>query len=186
MTLPHPAPRRHLHTRRIAIEGYLRDDGYLDVDAHLTDTRTYPYSRFDGAMKQPGDPLHDMSMRMTISLAREIIACHASMDETPFAVCPAAAPNFARLVGLRVEAGFLKRALELVGGVEGCTHLRELLQQVATVFLQTLHSVGKVTDQPRDVPGNRPALLNSCFAWSDKSDMVARRFPVWHKPEDNA
>ena len=193
MPLSPPAPRRHLHTRRIELCGYERDDGSIDVEAHLTDTRPYAHPRQDGSTREAGQPLHDMWMRMTIDQQRQIVGCEATMDATPFSICPAVAPNFSRLVGLRIEGGFLKRAMERVGGAQGCTHLRELLQQVGTVFVQTLYSVGKLTDEPvagstgpdRDAP---PPLLNSCYAWADDGPVVAAKYPAWSKaaPEFSA
>jgi hypothetical protein len=181
MPLSPPASRRHLHTRQIEIRGYLRDDGGIDVEAHLTDIRTYAHVRNDGGERAAGVPLHDMWLRMTISSAREIIGCEASMEATPYAVCPGVAPNYARLVGLRIEGGFLKRAMALLGGAQGCTHLRELLQQVGTVFVQTLYSVGKISDEPRGAADLPPPLLNSCYAWGEQSAMVAEHFPAWHR-----
>jgi hypothetical protein len=177
------APRRHLHTRRIELCGFLREDGAVDVEAHLTDARTYSHARQDGSPRAEGDFLHDMWLRMTITPTGEILACEASMPATPYAICPQVAPNFARLTGLRVEAGFLKRALERVGGAEGCTHLRELLQQVGTVYLQTRYSIAKL--QPAATAAGHadkaPRLLNSCYAWGEGNQMVAQHFPAWHK-----
>lgn len=185
MPLPPSAPRKHLHTRQIELNGFLRDDGNIDVEAHLTDTRSYAHARRDGTTRDAGEPLHDMWLRMTISTQRDIIACEASMEATPFSICPKAAPNFARLAGLRIEGGFLKRAMERVGGAEGCTHLRELLQQIGTVFVQTLYSADKISDEPRDTGAERPPLLNSCYAWGEARDVVAERFPAWHRPAES-
>ena len=39
--LPQPAPRRHLHTRRVTSRGYLRDGGLRDIDGELVDEKTY-------------------------------------------------------------------------------------------------------------------------------------------------
>ncbi len=181
MPLPPPAPRRHLHTRQIEICGYLRDDGCVDVEAHLTDTRSYAHVRSDGGVREAGAPLHDMWLRVAINPARDIVGCEAVMEATPYTVCPGVAPNFSRLVGLRIEGGFLKRALERVGGAQGCTHLRELLQQVGTVFVQTLYSIGKVSDKPRRGGDGPPPLLNSCYAWAEEGEMVAERYPAWHR-----
>jgi hypothetical protein len=179
MPLSASAPRRHLHNRDIALRGYLRDDGLIDIEAHLTDTKAHPERHNDGTMREIGDPVHDMWLRMTITVEREIIACEAAMDSTPFFACPGAAPNFARLAGLRIEAGFIRKALERVGGSAGCTHLRELLQQVGTVAFQTLYSVGKMSDDPHQLQGRRPPLLNSCFAWDEAGPLVRERYPEW-------
>jgi hypothetical protein len=108
-----------------------------------------------------------MWLRMTISPEREIMACEAAMDATPYVICPGAAPGFASLAGLKIEAGFIRAAMERVGGAQGCTHLRELLQQMGTVAMQTLYSVGKLSD-------------DSCFAWSESREMIAVRHPAFY------
>ena len=43
------------------------------------------------------------------------------------------------LVGLQIKAGFLREVNHRVGGTVGCTHLRELLQQMATTAFQTIN-----------------------------------------------
>lgn len=180
--LPPPAAREKLHHRAIAIEGFLRDDGAIDVEAHMTDVKTYDFPRDDGGTKVAGTPVHDMWLRLTMSPTREIMACEAAMDATPFSICPQVAPNFARLAGLRIEAGFVRAAMARVGGPEGCTHLRELLQQMGTVAFQTLYSVRKRTGRApvaEAKPEGRPAMLDSCYAYSAKGELVRERFPAF-------
>ena len=179
MPLSPPAPRRHLHRRRIDLDGFLREDGLIEVEAHLTDAKTEDGHRVDGSVRPAGTPLHDMWLRMIVTQGREIVACEAAMEAAPFALCPGAAPAFGRLAGLRLEGGFVRQAMALVGGTSGCTHLREMLQQMATVVFQTLYSVGRITDDPARLTG-RPPLLNSCHGWSESGDMVRTRFPQWH------
>lgn len=182
MPLSPPAARRHLHTRAIALQGYLREDGMVDVEARLTDTKPIVSRREDGSAREIGEPIHDMWLRMTVTTEREIVACEAVMDSTPFRICPAAAPNFAALAGLRIEGGFIRQAMARVGGAEGCTHLRELLQQMGTVVFQTLYSVGTLSDDAAKLEGRRPPLLNSCYAWGESRDMVRQRFPAFYVP----
>ena len=182
MPLSAAAPRTHLHNRDITLRGYLRDDGLIDIEAHLTDTKTHDEPRSSGPVRHAGEPVHDMWLRMTITTAREITACEAAMDSTPYGICPGAAPNFAALAGLTIEGGFIKKAMEKVGGACGCTHLRELLQQVGTVAVQTLYSIGKMNDEPHHLAGRRPPLLNSCYAWDAAGPLVAQRYPDWAAP----
>jgi len=53
MSLPTPAPRQKLHRREILIEGFQRDDGNLDIDAWLTDTKTVAIDT-DRRLLEPG------------------------------------------------------------------------------------------------------------------------------------
>jgi hypothetical protein len=184
MPLSPPATRTHLHNRDIALRGYLREDGLVDIEAHLTDTRAQRKLRRDGSVREAGEAVHDMWLRLTITQGREIVDCEAAMDTTPYSVCPQVAPNYARLVGLRIEGGFIRKAMEQLGGAQGCTHLRELLQQMGTTAFQTLYAVGAMRDDPGSLEGKRPPLLNTCYAWGETSGMIAAQFPAWYTGKD--
>ena len=176
MPLSQPvAARRKQHTRRIELNGYSRDDGLFDIEATLTDTKTYGFSMQSRGWLEPGEPLHGMAMRMTVDEDMTIVAFEAATDHSPYAICPDVTPNFGRLVGIRIGRGFLRAAAERVGGTHGCTHLRELLQQMATVAIQTLYPVR--AKREREAAG-RPALLNTCYAFRDDSPVVEQRWPA--------
>ncbi len=178
MPLSQPAADREaMHTRRIELNGYRRADGLFDIEATLEDTKSYGFATVSRPWVPAGEPLHGMAMRMTVDEDMTIIGFEAATDYSPYAICPAVAPNFARLVGIRIGRGFLRAAAERVGGVHGCTHLRELLQQMATVAFQTLYPIRakRVED-----PAARPALLNTCYAYREDGPVVADRWPAYH------
>ena len=139
MPLSAPAARDLLHLRDIQLRGYQRDDGLFDIEAHLLDTKAQPFDNDSRGLMQPGDPLHGLWLRLTIREDMEVLACEAASDHTPYALCPQAAPNFSRLAGLKIGPGFNRAVNERVGGAPGCTHLREVLGQMATVAYQTLY-----------------------------------------------
>jgi len=177
MPLPVPAPRKLLHLRDIAVRGYLREDGQIDVEAHMTDVKTHTFGNTQRGEIPAGDPLHGMWLRLTIDDSLTITAVAAAMDYTPHHICPAIIPNFQRLVGLSIAKGFLRAASERLGGTDGCTHLRELLHPIGTVTFQTVFSV-KGSEIPRDStsPGSTriPAiLLNTCHAYKEPSPLQA-------------
>lgn len=174
MPLSEPTERELLHSRDITLRGYRRTDGLYDIEAHLTDTKTYGFPNEDRGFIAAGEPVHGMWMRMTVDDDLTIISCEANTEFGPYAICPAAAPNFARLAGLSIRRGFLKAAAERVGGSQGCTHLRELLQQLATVAVQTLYAKRSKRDEKRP---EKPSLLKTCLAYATDSPVVARRWP---------
>jgi hypothetical protein len=189
MPLSPPAPREMLHRREIDIRGWRRDDGLYDIEAYLLDTKAYPFENDDRGTIQPGEPLHGLFLRLTVSEAMEIVAAEASSDHTPYAVCPSAAPNFTRLAGLTIGPGFVRAANERVGGVHGCTHLRELLGQMATVTFQTLYPIRAAREQAETarilagggtVAKRRPAMLGTCIAYAPDSPVTLARWP-WLK-----
>lgn len=175
MPLSDPTERELLHLRDIALRGYRRADGLFDIEAHLTDTKSYGFANEDRGYIPDGEPLHGMWMRMTIDEDLRIVACEAWTEFGPYGICPAAAPNFSRLAGLTIGRGFLKAANERVGGAQGCTHLRELLQQIATTAVQTLYSVRMRRNKAESA--GTPALLNTCMAYGTDSPVVRRHWP---------
>ena len=198
MPLPPPDPREAIHTRAIEINGYRRADGQYDIEAHLTDSKTFGQTNYDRGYIAAGEPIHDMWLRLTVDPAMRITKAAAVSDRTPYVMCPTAAPNFSRLEGLTIKGGFLKEAAQLVGGNIGCTHLRELLQQMATTAFQTIGPAkvkqemkAEGTDETRgsdaadaritEKMGGAPKILNTCVAYSDEGPLVKRRWPHLHK-----
>jgi hypothetical protein len=161
-----------LHLRDIQLRGYERDDGLVDIEARITDTKTYSFGMPARGGLAAGEPLHDMWIRLTISDDMTIQSCEASMDATPHDMCPGAAPNYQRLAGLNIGRGFIKAAMQRVGGVEGCTHLRELLQPLGTVAFQTMLKFKHRQPKPGQAMIN-PALLNTCYAYNENGPLIA-------------
>jgi len=185
MPLSAPSARKLSHLRDISLRGYAREDGQVDIEAHLTDTKTYGFPSEHRGDVNPGDPIHGMWVRMTVNLEMKITACEAVSDFTPFAVCPGATPNFANLAGLTIGAGFNRAVNERVGGTLGCTHLREVIAQMATVAFQTVWPMRRqMQDEQRSAeaagaPRKRPPLLGTCHAYAPDSPVVRKKWPEW-------
>ncbi|TCH96607.1 DUF2889 domain-containing protein [Roseococcus sp. SYP-B2431] len=192
MPLSSPSPRKLSHLRDISLRGYAREDGQVDIEAHLTDTKTYGFPSEHRGDVHPGDPIHGMWVRMTVDMEMRITACEAVSDHTPFAVCPGATPNFAKLAGLTIGAGFNRAVNERVGGVLGCTHLREVIAQMATVAFQTVWPMRKrQQDEQRQAeaagaPRKRPHLLGTCHAYAPDSPVVRKKWPEWSDLAESA
>ena len=138
MPLSPSVERNHLHTRDIRIKGYERTDGLFDIEAHLTDTKSYGFDTDHHRHIAPGEPLHGMWVRLTVDDRMLIVGAEACTDHGPYETCPGGAASYGRLVGLRIQPGFLKEANARMAGPAGCTHLREMLQEIATTALQTM------------------------------------------------
>lgn len=180
MPLSKASSRELLHNRDITVRGYRRADGNFDVEAHLVDTKPYSFPNRDRGEIPAGEPLHDMWIRMTVDEDLRILACEAVTEQAPYAMCPGATPNFANLAGLTIGRGFLKAANQRVGGVRGCTHHRELLQQLGTVAFQTLWPVRMKKAAAPAAAHRPPALLNSCYTFASDSPVVAERWPEFY------
>ena len=164
-----PAPRGLLHTREIRCTGYERDDGFWDVEGHLSDVRTHDLDGSRGnAARKAGEPIHLMSLRITLDDSFTIIGAEAVSHQAPYEDCPQINAAYERLVGLRIEAGFTNAVKTRFRGVQGCTHLTELLGPMATTAFQAIRPAMERRRVAHGLPafddGPRPVLLDSCHA----------------------
>lgn len=175
MPLSPSQARHHLHTRTLTLRGFQRDDGLFEVEAELCDTKTHPVAPIERGEVKPGEPIHGMAARMTYDDEMNVVAFEAALDYGPYAVCSGATPNFSKLAGLNINRGFLKAAMERVGGTAGCTHIRQMLQQMGTVALQTMYPLrSKKRAEQEKRPDYVPPGLNSCYGWSSEHARFAR------------
>lgn len=195
MFLSDPAPREALHRRTIDMHGYIREDGLWDIEGHLVDTKSYAFDNEWRGTVEPGVPVHEMRVRLTIDDDRLIRACEASSEHHPFPLCAGAAPNFAELAGIRIGPGWMREVRRVVGGTRGCTHIIEMLSQMGTVAFQTQVAKDRLKGKKRgqDEDRNekpekkaRPALLDSCHALASDGPVVEKMMPDWFTGEKNA
>ena len=104
---PSATSREHLHTRQVECRGYRRADGLWDIEGHLLDSKTHPEPAVERGTIAPGEPIHDMWLRLTVDGDLTIRAVATAMDRAPYRICPSTAPNFHRLCGLTIGPGFL-------------------------------------------------------------------------------
>lgn len=123
-----------------------------------------------------GEPVHEMWLRLTIDDDLVIRAVEAVTDFAPFRVCPAITPNFQRLVGVKIALGFRREVARSLGGVEGCTHLVELLGPLATTAFQTVWPYRRTQNEP-DSRLENPGFLNSCHALRRDGETVRAHWP---------
>ena len=168
-------PREAVHKRQINCNGFVRADGLYDIEAELTDHKTYVFpSDFRGTVT-PDLAVHHMVLRITIDRDRVIQHAEAITITGPYAICPTANAVFDNLVGLQIGPGWRRKVQAAIGGRHGCTHITELLGPVATIAYQTLYGEearqkrqsGTLSDQ--DKQASRSQLANSCVGYADDS-----------------
>jgi hypothetical protein len=183
MSNPQPVSRRLLHTRAIELQGFIRDDGLFELEARLTDSKSYDSRRFPESTLPAGEPLHDMIVHMSFDEELLIHAFEAAMAATPYDGCREAEPNFGALVGMRIQPGFLREANRRLGGIKGCTHIRELLQQIATTAYQTVVGVRLQKQAETGAqPAEKPKLLDTCAGYRAGGEWVRVRWPEYYRP----
>ena len=183
MSLSPPAARRPMHARHIQCDGYLRDDGLWDIEARLVDRKPFAYTEFARGPRQPGQPVHDMQIRLTVSHELLVQAVEVAMPSVPYDTCVNARPQFQGLVGKRIDKSWRASVRDAVGAERGCTHARELLFPMATTAFQTLYGWregGADRSPPAPDPAaaqTRPSFVGGCIGWATDGPVVARFFP---------
>lgn len=200
MPLSPAAERRHTHTRKVRLEGYEREDGLFDIEGHLTDTKTYSFPNKDRGEIKAGEPIHGMGLRLTIDDTLVVRAVEAYMDHTPFNICPSIVSAFQTLEGMQIGPGWNKKVRHKLGGIQGCTHLVELLSPMATAAFQTLYPVlnkrkeeAKADNAPVSDKApisdkesraiDKPSVMDGCHAMNRSGALVKERWPEYYVAE---
>lgn len=185
MPLSAPADREHIHTRQVTCQGFRRADGLWDIEGHLTDVKTYGFHTEERGRLAPGDPIHQMWMRLTVDDKLTVRAIEAVTDDSPYLACGSITPAFQTLVGLRIGPGWTRAIKERLGGPKGCTHLVELLGPLATTAFQTVFPIlareaalkAKAEGRPVQDGKERPVLLNMCHILASDGEVARKHWP---------
>ena len=179
MPLTSPAPRTLQHTRRVTYHGYARADGLWDIEGELIDSKPHATrSLTDSSPLPAGAPIHHMAIRATLDAALVVQAIEVSMDAFPLQECPRARAALQGMVGCSMAHGWRRAIQDKLGGVAGCTHLRELLFNMATAAFQTMSSVFTTSDP--DLP---PRHLGQCTGWDLHGAGVQEHYPQFYRRE---
>ena len=170
-----PATRSHLHTRAITFNGYAREDGLWDIEGHLRDSKSHPFTTGHKTWN-PGEAFHDMWVRLTVDKELMITAIEVAMDSHPHPECPAVIPPMDALIGERLGKGWRKTIDIHLGGIKGCTHLRELLSNMATAAFQSIPGTLFPDDEKKP-----PLYLGSCKSWDFDGPVVMRVYPQFYQ-----
>jgi hypothetical protein len=189
--LPAAAPRRPIHTRRITFEGFLREDGLWDIDCELSDTKANPIAMRERGLLPAGEPVHLLRVRLTVDDNMTIQDVQTGARNVPFDECHAAAgAPMRKLVGLTMGPGWRKAIEGAIGGVGGCTHLRELVFNAATAAFQMIPHHRETERGSAEPPGftsgnaRPPFYMGQCMTWSFEGAVVKRLAPQFYRGAD--
>ncbi len=149
-----------------------------EVEGRLVDIKSHPFRRQLVAEDLPaGTALHDIVVCLVIDENKLVHDAYATMNATPFKVCGGSSETLSPLRGLSIGAGWNKRVRELLGGVASCTHIMELLGPMATTAFQGLAPQRLARMNAQGSESERAGKVNSCYAYSDRREVVARLWP---------
>lgn len=181
MPLSSPSPRELIHRRTIACEAFQRRDGRWDIEGHLVDVKTYDFSNKDRGEIKAGEPIHEMWLRLIVDGDYAIHDVEAVTDHGPFNLCGNIAPDYRKLIGEKIIPGFTARCRTLFGGVQGCTHITELLGRMANATFQAIAPIkSREAAAARDSAKSKPRILDTCHALASDGPVVRREFPDFY------
>lgn len=178
-----PMTRELKHTRKVVIQGFLRSDQQWDLEAELEDIRAYESVSTERGTIPAGGTIHGIRVCVTVNDALLVTGARAIMTTVPYSTCPTVLPALGTLKGASIGPGWRKAVDERLGDIKGCTHIRELLAQIATAAYQTIpvwhaQKQGDVMQAPNGKP---PHHLGTCATWSFTGPVVARLYPQFSR-----
>jgi len=179
MPLPPPAARRHIHSRTVQCEGFLREDGLWEVEAALLDTKPFAHDDFERGRRQPGDPVHKMSIRLTVDDHLVIREAAAAMDDVPYLTCNDVPPRMEALVGLKLGGGWRAAVRARLDKRASCTHLTELIGPAITTLFQSMsyRDIGKMGAEKKSTRADKPYFVDGCWSWRSDGPTLKKYFP---------
>ena len=150
MPLSAAKPREQFHNRTLDIKGYRRQDGLWDIEGHLCDVKPAAVDRAEPG-RAAGEPIHEMWLRLTIDERLMIHEAEAFTERSPYRICPDAAPNFARLAGIRIGAGCEENGISYSRFIHGLNLAGITLDRkvLADMALHDMPSFAKIVEQAK-------------------------------------
>lgn len=180
-----PKHRTLLHTRQIEFRCYRLADGMWEIEGELRDFRDYETSGLEKPMLAVGEFVHHMVISAIVDDELTVQAIKTRMDTTPFRICREVEDSLNAMVGARMGPGWRRIINQRVGGIAGCTHLRELLTNMATAALQTVptwHTEQARKSRRETDQRARPLNLGQCHTFRDDGAVVRQYFPHLYSP----
>jgi len=175
--------RKLVHTRQITCRAFRMKNGFLEIEATVTDEKGQEVPFRSRPPVQVGEFMHRMSLTLTIDDDYVIQDVRAQTLKAPWPMCGGTDDAYRGLIGLRIGAGFSQKVREILGGVQGCTHVTELVTQAANTYMQAswpdrISRQIAIDPDPRNWPGNStPAFVNQCHAWRQDGETMQQEYP---------
>ena len=187
--MPTDNKREPVHTRQITCRAFRLKNGFLEIEATLSDEKGQEVVFRSRPPVLSGQFMHRMSVSMTIDSDYVIQAVKAQTLQAPWPMCGDTDAAYRRLVGLRIGAGFSQQVREILGGVQGCTHVTELVSQIANTYMQAswpdrIARQMAVDQDPRRWPDKSTlTFVNHCHAWRQDGKTLVQEYPELVPPK---
>ena len=106
LALTSPRPRKLSHTRTAVYLGFEREDGMWDIEAALTDIKTYNVVLTSEEEREAGKPIHGLNIRLTVDDQFIIHDVVTDMAHIPNPECDKAPQSMQSLIGCTLGSGW--------------------------------------------------------------------------------
>src|SRR5690606_11841643 len=112
--------------------------GLWEIEGEMRDVRSYDTAVPEKGTLLAGASLHHMVITLVVDEELTVRDVVSRMEAAPFSVCREVEDSLKTMVGVRMGYGWRHNINERIGGTRSCTHLRELLINMATAALQAI------------------------------------------------
>jgi hypothetical protein len=182
--------RQLVHTRQITCRAYRLGNGLLEIEATLGDEKGQQVDFRSRPAVPPGEFMHRMALTLTIDDDYTIRDVRASTLVAPWPMCGGTDEGYRKLIGLRIGPGFSQQVKQLLGGVQGCTHVTELVAQAANTYMQAswpdrIARQIAISADARGWPDKSTlGFVNHCHAWRQDGATLAQEYPELVPPKE--
>lgn len=172
-----PMARRPIHKRAVTFDVFEREDGLIDVDCTVQDTKPFAYPDRERGVIPAGGFVHDIACTLTVDGEGIVAAVAVAMRDRPYDYCEGSTTAAQGLVGRSLVRGWRKTLVEVLGGACGCTHLREMLASAPTAYIQAttaLRQMKRIERGQGQYEGEKPYWVGGCYTWAEGSPVTKR------------
>ena len=160
-----------IHTRTLSMATYEADDGNIIVEGTLADHRLVDTYLMSGE-RRPAGILHHMSVKLLVGPPHLTIHdIEVDMISIPRPHCAEIIRSYDRIKGVTVSSGFTVKIKELMGGINGCSHVTALLVAMGPTVVQGYYTYFAGKSGHGTHPEIRRAvnrhIKNTCHVWRE-------------------
>jgi hypothetical protein len=161
--------------RTITVATYKAGPGKAVVEGRLVDQRFRENFLLTGE-KKPAGVFHDMIVRLLVDASCMMIEdVEVELVKVPRQECSGLNDSLSVIKGVRISKGFTKRVKLLLGGVQSCSHLRELVEAMGPSAIQGMYCIMAENESNLKALAGNPqmrryfadSVVNSCHVWRE-------------------
>lgn len=168
--------------RTITVTTYKAGPGKAVVEGRLIDQRFRENFYLTGE-KRPAGEFHNMIVRFLVDTSRLIIEdVEVELVKVPRQECSELYDSLSVIKGVRISKGFTQKIKSLLGGIQSCAHLRELVEVMGPAAIQGVFCIVAENESALQTLIGNPqmrrhiadSVVNSCHVWREDGPQLKK------------